>query len=534
MQSKRGPMTDQKRQNYVLALDLGSSGLKTAIVSDQGKIVAKCYEPYEIIMLPDGGAEQDAILWWKLALKSSKKVITDSNINPQHIVAICCDSQYSLIVPVDEEAKPVMNAISWMDSRGGKYNLKMMRGFPKVMGMSLRKLIQFIRLTGVAPTNTGADSLAHILMIKNEFPEIYQKTYKFLEPVDYLTSRLTGRISASQHSAVIMMVTSNRSWGEREYCEPLLKLTGLDREKLPDLLPSDGIVGEVTPTVAAELGISPQTKVTCGMFDNQAAIAGAGITDFQQGLLLVSTTLSINGYINRKKTDFIHSIASIPSVIPGKYMLVCEQGLGGKGLEYHLKSIVCHNDELHPREMPEDAFQRLNEMAGKVPPGCENILFLPWLNGTMAPSENKHARGGFFNLSLESNRCHMTRAIMEGVAFNSRAAIRTVEKFLETRFDSLRFAGGGALSDIWAQSYADILQIPIHQLEDPMQVTCRGAALTGLVRLGYLELEDLPKRVKIKKTYYPLKQNRAVYDKLFSQFQAIYRNNQKVFKALNS
>ncbi|MCP4577527.1 MAG: xylulose kinase, partial [Deltaproteobacteria bacterium] len=451
----------------------------------------------------------------------------------EQIVGICCDSQYFLTVPVNEHAEPLMNAVSWMDTRGGKYNRELMKGFPAVQGMSLRKLIKFIRYTGVAPTNVGADALAHMLAIKNELPEIYEKTYKFLEPSDYLTARFSGKISASQHTALTMMLTSNRQWGEREYCEPLLKLSGLDREKLPELLPSDGIVGKISPSVATELGLSNDTQVICGMFDNQAAIAGAGIVDIQEGLLLVSTTLSINGYVNSKKTDIISSIASIPSCLPGKYMLLCEQGLGGKCLEYHLKNVVCHDDILNLTDMPEDAYERLNKMAAEVPPGSDNVMFLPWLNGAYAPSENRNARGGFFNLSLETNRCHLTRAVMEGVAFNSRAAIGTVEKFRGNKYDSLRFAGGGALSDIWAQSYADILQIPIHQMEDPVQVTCRGAGLFGLVRLGHLTLDEIPKRVKIKKTYEPIEANRATYDKLFEQFRAIFKNNQKVFNSLN-
>ncbi len=526
-------MTEQTEQKYVIALDLGSSGLKTAIVSDQGDVVAQTYEPYDIMILPDGGAEQDAEQWWNLSLTSSKKVMADSGVNPDQIVCICCDSQYFLTVPVNEHAEPLMNAISWMDTRGGKYNQQMMKGFPAVQGMSVRKLIKWIRLTGVAPTNAGADALAHILAVKNELPEIYKKTYKFLEPADYLTSRLTGRISASQHTSTSLMLTSNRQWGEREYCQPLLKMSGLDLEKLPDLLPSDGIVGKITASVATELGLSPEVQVISGMYDNQAAIPGAGIIDLRKGLLLVSTTLSINGYIDSKKTDIISSIASIPSCMPDKYMLLCEQGLGGKCFDYYLNNIVCHDDDFKLGEMPKDAYERLSNMAGEAPPGSGGVLFLPWLNGAFAPSENKNARGGFFNLSLETDRRHLTRAVMEGVAFNSRAALGSVEKFIGTKFDSLRFAGGGALSDVWAQSYADILQIPIHQMEDPVQVTCRGAGLIGLSRLGHLPLEDIPKRVKIKKTFQPIETNIPIYNKLFKQFQAIFKNNQATFNALN-
>lgn len=526
-------MSELSPQKYVLSLDLGSSGLKTAIISDKGDVAAYCYEPYGTIVLPDGGAEQDAEMWWKLCLETSKRVIADSGAPAEQIVGICCDSQYFLTIPVNEHAEPLMNCISWRDTRGGKYNREMMKGFPTVQGMSIRKLMKFIRYTGVAPTKVGADALAHMLFVKNDLPGIYNKTHKFLEPVDYLTSRLTGRITASQHTALTMMLTSNRNWGDREYCQPLLKMSGIDQEKLPELLPSDGIVGNITPAVAEELGLSPDTQVICGMYDNQAAIPGAGIVDLQQGLLLVSTTLSLNGYIASKKTDILTSIASIPSCLPGKYMLLCEQGLGGKCLEFHLKNVVCHDDALNVVDMPEDAYERLNKMAAEVPPGADGVMFLPWLTGAYAPSENRNARGAFFNLSLEANRCHFTRSVMEGVAFNSRAALGSVEKFMGKKFDSLRFAGGGALSDVWAQSYADILKIPIHQMADPVQVTCKGAGLLGLVRLGHLKLEEIPERARIKKTFTPIEANFAVYDKLYGQFREIFKKNQSVFNVLN-
>ena len=526
-------MREMNSQKYVLSLDLGSSGLKTAIISDTGDVAAYCYEPYGTIILPGGGAEQDAEMWWNLCLETSKRVIADSGAPVEQIVGICCDSQYFLTIPVNEHAEPLMNCISWRDTRGGKYNRKMMKGFPAVHGMSIRKLMKFIRYTGVAPTKVGADALAHMLFVKHDLPEIYSKTHKFLEPVDYLTSRLTGRINASQHTSLTMMLTSNRNWGDREYCEPLLRMSGIDRGKLPELLPSDGIVGNITPAVAEELGLSVETKVICGMLDNQAAITGAGIVDVQQGLLLVSTTLSLNGYIDSKKTDIVSSIASIPSCFPGKYMLLCEQGLGGKCLEFHLKNVVCHDDALTVANMPEDAYDRLNEMAGQAPPGAGGVIFLPWLAGSYAPSENRNVRGGFFNLSLETNRLHLTRSVMEGVAFNSRAALGTVEKFIGKKFDSLRFAGGGALSDVWAQSYADILKIPIHQMADPVQVTCKGAGLTGLVRMGHLKLEEVPERARIKKTFKPIAANFAVYDKLYGQFRAIFKKNQSVFNTLN-
>jgi xylulokinase len=149
---------------------LKSSRLKAAIVSGMRDVRTLTYEPHETILLPDSGAEQDAEQWWTITLKASKKVIADSGVAPEQVVGICCDTQYGVILPVNEHAEPLMNAVSWLDTRGGKHNQKLVSGFLRMQGMSIRKLIKFIRLTGIAPTTTGINSLAHMLFIKNELP----------------------------------------------------------------------------------------------------------------------------------------------------------------------------------------------------------------------------------------------------------------------------------------------------------------------------------------------------------------------------
>jgi xylulokinase len=176
----------QPRTRYVLAIDLGSGGHKAAIVSDTGEIIATAEENISTHMLSNGGAEQDPEEWWQGAKKTAKKVIRKSDVPPRDIVAIGCDSQWSVVVPVDECAEPLMNAVHWLDTRGGKYNRKIVGGFPRIHGYNLLKLLKWIKLTGLAPTKSGVDSLGHILYIKNERPDIYAKTYKFLEPMDFL------------------------------------------------------------------------------------------------------------------------------------------------------------------------------------------------------------------------------------------------------------------------------------------------------------------------------------------------------------
>ena len=183
--------------------------------------------------------------------------------------------------------------------------------------------------------------------------------------------------------------------------------------------------------------------------------------------------------------------------------------------------------------MPGDVYARADSMAAGTPAGSEGIIFMPWLNGTMTPDENGSARGGFFNLSLGSTRRHMTRAVMEGLAYNNRWTMGSAETFTGRPFTNFRFAGGGALSDIWAQIHADVLGVPIHQVADPARTTLRGAAMLAFNKLGCRTIEELADLVKIKKVFEPNEANRPVYDTMYGQFRQLFIRNKRIFAALN-
>jgi len=276
---------------YVLAIDLGGSGHKVALVADSGEVVASADTSIDTHIYPDGGAEQDAHAWWDKALSAAKQVIREAGVLPEDIVAVGCDTQWSLVVPVDENCTPLMNAIHWSDTRGGRYNRQITDGFPKIQGYGLSKLMRWIRLTGLVPTQAGADSLGHVLFIKNERPDIYAKTYKFLEPMDYLTARLTGRITATQKTMAPFIVVDNREWGSMEYSDTLLEMAGLDRDKFPEIIPNNGIAGTLQPSVAAELGLAPDTPVISGIGDSNVSLIGSGaVRDFEP-IIYIGTTL---------------------------------------------------------------------------------------------------------------------------------------------------------------------------------------------------------------------------------------------------
>jgi len=526
---------DSDSAKYVLAIDLGSGSCKAAIVADTGQVVAGASEPVATHLLPDGGAEQDPDAWWTGAKKAAKRVIAESGVAPGDIVAVGCDSQWSVVVPVNRHGEPLMRAVHWMDTRGGRYNRKITGGFPSIKGYGLFKLLKWIKMAGLAPTHAGIDSLGHVLYIKNERPEIYAETYKFLEPMDYLTSRLTGRITATQKTMAIFLVMDIRQWGNREYSSELLGLAGLGPEKFPELIANDGIVGTLKPSVAEELGLLPSTQVIAGIGDSNASTIGSGAVRDFEAIIYIGTSFYMNCHVPFKKTSINHMLGSLPSPFPSKYLMVAEQGAGGRCVEHYLKNIVYADDAFNTGAGPEeDIYERFNAVASAAPAGSGGVVFLPWLNGSIAPSENPYVRGGFMNVSLNTTRLHMTRAIMEGLAFNNRWAGEAAEKFIDRPVDYFRFSGGGALSDTWSQIHADVLGVPIHQVDQPMNSTVRGTALLAFITLGLHAIEEIPQLIKIKQVFEPDKSNRQIYDKMYAQYRALFKQNKAVFKALNA
>jgi xylulokinase len=526
-------MSDKESRQHVLAIDLGSSTLKTAIVADSGAVVASAEAPVRTHFLPGGGAEQDPREWWESTRRTVREVMARSGLAPEAIGAVACDSQWSVVVPVDDRIRPLMGAVHWMDTRGGIYNRALMKGVPRVAGYGLFNLLRWIRLTGLAPTLSGVDSLGHVLFIKHAHPEVYGRTRAFLEPMDFLTSRLTGRIAATQKTMAPFALTDNRRWGSTDYSDDLLRRAGLAKEKFPPLMVNNGVAGPLETGTAHDLGLLPTTPVVAGIADSNATLIGSGAVEDFESIISIGTSLYMTCHLPFKKTDLTHFMTSLPSPLPDRYYLLGEQGAGGKCVDFFLRQMVFPEDEFQTGPMPADAYARFNAMAARAPAGSGGVIFLPWLNGAIVPSEAPQVRGGFMNLSFNTTRRHMARAVMEALAYNNRWTRRPAEKFIGRPIPGFRLSGGGALSDLWCQIHADVLQVPIHQVADPVNATARGTAFLALVALGYFTLEDIPRRVGIKQVFEPNPAHRILYDKLYRQYRRLFKRNKPVFAALN-
>jgi xylulokinase len=340
------PRQDSSVSKYVLAIDLGTSGAKVGIIDLDGRILACAGGSYETCFLPGGGVEQDPREWWSVITRAARSALRAAGIAPELILAVGVTSQWSVTVALDANGDSLMNAISWMDSRGGIYNKKLVGGFPNLQGYQALKLYKWISKTGNAPTLTGADSLGHMLFIKHTLPDVYQKTDTFLEPMDYINFCLTGRRCATQNSVFASMMIDNRRLGNVAYDPDLLRMGGIDHNKLPELLPVDGIVGNLTPLAAEQLGLSTSTVVISGAGDNSTSVIGAGAAADFEAVAVLGTSGYLAFHLPAKKTDVVHMITTMPSALPDRYLFLADTGNTGRVVDSYLKNMVYVEDVL--------------------------------------------------------------------------------------------------------------------------------------------------------------------------------------------
>jgi xylulokinase len=520
-------------EKFILAIDLGTSGPKVALFSTHGELVDSEFEETQLILLPDGGAEQSPGEWWEAIDKAAKRLLIKGLVLQKDIVAIGCTGQWSGTVAVDEGGSALCNAIIWMDSRGAPYIHRIVDGPLKIQGYALGKLLRWVQLTGGIPANAGKDPIAHILYLKHAHPEVYQRTCKFLEPVDYIGLCLTGCTAASFESITLNWLTDNRDIANVRYDDGLLKLATIDHTKLPDLKPANSILASLRSEVARDWGLSEDVQVVMASPDIHSAAVGSGAARDYETHLYIGTSSWLTCHVPFKKTDLFHNMAALPSAIPGRYLLTNAQECAGVCLQFLRDNILFYQDELAAGAKPPNVYQLFDQIAARTPAGSERLIFTPWLYGERTPVDDRLVRGGFFNQSLHTTREHLIRAVFEGVAFNSRWLLKYVEQFIKRPVEAINMVGGGAKSNVWCQINADVLNRTIHQVKDPIQVNVRGAALLASAALGYLRYDDIASRVPIANTYTPNPDHRKIYDELFDEFIAIYESNRKIYARLN-
>lgn len=508
-----------RADRVVLAVDLGTGGPKVGFVSLDGTVLWSDLVEVSTDYGPGGAATQDAGLWWEIIREATRRGLTQSGVRGEQVAGVSITGQWASTIPVDADGRPAGPCVMWMDTRGAPYSRKAFGG--PVAGYRPRALLSWLRRNGGIPSPSGDDPVGHMLHLQHGDPATFGAARWLLEPVDYLSMCFTGQAAASRASMMGAWLTDNRNLAVLDYDDVLVRRAGIDRAKLPPLVPTGSIIGPVAPAVAAELGISPAAQVVTGTPDLHSAAVGSGAVRHGELHLTLSTTSWISCPVAFKKTDALHQLATVPGLDPSSYLLVNNQDTAGRALQWLRDNVF---DDLD--------YDALTEIAAGAPAGSNGVIFTPWLKGERSPIDDRDARGGFHNLSLGTTRADLVRAVLEGVAYNNRWLLDYVNKFAPNA-GPIRIVGGGARSELWCQIVADVCGRTCERVADPLNAQLRGAALFAGIGMGELHRDELHDLIPLDGVFEPNAAHRGVYDRLFAEFPRLYKAQKGIFARLN-
>jgi xylulokinase len=507
-----------------LGIDVGTTNVKVALVRGDGTTVAGAQRP--LPMTRNGAvAEQDAAAVWAALAAAVREVTTAAPDVARATTAVGVCSQYSSVVPLDEHAQPVAPMIMWQDTRGTDHSLE-------IMARDQNAFFTWVERHGIPPVGGGL-SLAHLLYLQEDRPDVHARTAAYVEAMDFVTARFTGRITATQHSTFMFQLCDNRVLEPPSYDDDLVKFAGVDSSRLPPLVRVDEAIGTLLPEVAAELGLDPNATVYAGTNDTATAAVATGAFAPGRAGVSIGTTSVLVDEVHEFRVDLDHQIFSMPAPFPERYVVCAENGLGGRIIEHWLHNLVYAADELGDHAS-EDPFAALDTALRAGRPGAGGVLFLPWLAGASAPQGGSSMRGGFVNMSLETTRRDLARAVAEGVAHNLRSLMQPVEAFTGNAVQEIALVGGAARSAAWCQILADILDRPVVAPTAPDVAIARATALLALQRAGEWSVDELAREPSSEVRHYePDPATRALFSDRHEQFEAAYAALLPISEALS-
>ncbi len=525
---------------YALAYDIGTTGVKTCLyeIDKSIKLVADAIEGYELYVYPDGGAEQDPNEWWDAMCKTTKEIFTKCDVKPEQVDGISFCSQAQGLVLVDKDGLPVRRAMSYMDQRARKERKELMAHGIQIAGASVPKLLVSLAKTGAVAASVK-DPVFKYNWVRNNEPENFERVHKWLDVKEALIARMTGQFIMTEDSAfgTLLYDIHKKCWSQ-EVC----KILHVDMRHLAKIIKSTDAVGGITKQAADELGLKEGTLVFGGGMDASLIGVGAGSVKKNDTHVYMGTSGWVSTVVDKSIVDATAMIAAVVGARPGYYNYFAELETAGKCLEWvknhlALDEIGIYLKKTHVAEDMEskytNLYQYLSTVIEQVPAGSNGVLFAPWLHGNRCPFEDPNARGMFYNLSIETGKSEMIRAVIEGVCMHMRWMLETHEKKTKTS-DIVRFVGGGALNDSTSQILADCIGRPVETVSNPQNVGAVGAAVVVAVGLGVIEsIDHAGDLITAEKTFVPNAENKPVYDKMFAAYKELYAANKKIFKILN-
>lgn len=478
--------------SVLLGLDVGTGGARCVAVDESGEVVAEASSEYPLSSPRPGWSEQAPEDWWRATKEVLGRVASEVE---GEISGLGLTGQMHGSVFLDSSDEVIRPALLWNDQRTQEQCARITAAVGK------ERLVQ---ISG-NPALTGFQA-PKVLWLRDNEPDLYEKTSRILLPKDYIRLKLTGEYATDASDAAGTLLLDMRS---RDWSAEILEALEIPEEWMPKVYEGPEKTGELRKEVAEELGLPAGLPVAAGGGDNAAAAVGTGIVS--EGLL--SSSVGTSGVLFAHTDTFSPepsgSLHAFCHAVPDAYHLMGVTLSAGGSLSWW-------------RETSGKGYDELVEAAGKVPPGSEGLLFLPYLSGERTPHLDPGARGAFFGLTTRHTTAHMTRALMEGVIFSLRDSLEIMgELGVEAR--EIRATGGGAKSPLWRQLQADIYGRPIYRTVSE-EGPAYGAALLGGISSGvYGSVKDASSLVKLREEVTePDRESARLYGEHYEVYRSLY------------
>lgn len=470
---------------YVMTFDIGTSSLKAAVIDRAGQVIAEGSATYPVKQPRPGYAEQDPDKIWSHICDTSRAVLRRCAASPVDVQAVVFVAPWKNIIGLDHEGNVLRDSIIWMDGRASNQAARLNDAYGSFVG-------------------TGQEYWPRLMWMKENESDLWDRSQHIIGLNTFLKYRATGTISTEPSDDLIR--SANPRLGA--YYAAVLDAAGLtgDLDKFPPARPSTDAVGTLTAAAAEALGLRPGTPVFGGFGDLVAITWGVGRAQLGDTHIYFGTSSWLVSLVEDRFQLAAPQYFSVNSESEGATFAL---QTGCLALDWLV-------DQLYRVErsvLNGDIFALIGKDVAEIPPGSEGVIATHWLTGELAPL-SKNSKGMFINLTTTTDRRHMARAMMESICFSHRRNLDAYAERTGKRPANIRVVGGGAVSDVWMQILADVLQVTVQVPDAPRYTGTLGAFYCAALGLGWIEdLAAVADAVRIQKEYYPDPANREVYER---------------------
>lgn len=491
---------------YIIAHDLGTSGNKASLFSESGKLIASRVHPYGAHYFNGTWVEQNADDWWNAVCMSTKDLLGSTGTDPGAVAAVSFSGQMMGCLCVDSEGVPLRPAIIWADQRAQEQAWQIEQHISQ---------LDFYQIVG--HRNTASYGIQKLMWVRDNEPDIYERTHVVLNAKDYIVFKLTGHFCTdySDGNSMGCFDINKRSWSEE-----LLSYAGISQDKLPECRPSTFCAGTVTGAAARECGLAEGTKVILGSGDGVAASVGAGSVEPGKTYCCLGTSAWVTTASEKPVFDEQMRTVNWAHAVPGLYAPNGTMQYAGGSYSW-VKNVICQMESIRAKENNTSAYDYMNDEIAQSPPGANGVVFLPYLLGERAPRWDPFAKGAWIGMQPETTRADMLRSVLEGITLNLGIILDILKA--QVPIDEITVLGGGAKGESWQRILSGIFGTKILVPTVLEEASSMGAAVIAGVGAGlFSDFSVINDFIEINTVLEPKPEEVEFYRDLRSRFDDYY------------